>query len=447
MLNKWLLSGLLAMVPAVAGAQVSPTFSNCAWPIEFSPEGSGNFLGPDDQARYWVMPFDTSESNSMKIEGSYPNARYFSFVVYNGGSNNAPLSVAGHKYDSIIIPNAGSVSSYTLCVARSGAKSKCLNYNSIGNVAQSTLAYVALRIYVPSADKTLSGQALMGGQPLPKISLSSSGSAGFQSLQACPLTTDAPDQPDPTTHYYYDKSVNKLSDLSLLYQLLFEQSPGFDIYTPGDYYNVAGDRLWFAPPKESPIVLLPNPNNKYIVMQPGPYQSGRIIVIHGKAPSFPDTYDGLPNPSGAADGVNMRYWSICNNDFALPVSVVRCMDDQAAVVQGGYYTIVISDDLLIPNWLQPNVNWLPWGDEQYPKLVFMRNMVPVTRNDTNYTTAEVPFPYAIQWVVQGCPGNCVHKDAVIDFTFTLCSAPGKDYCCRAQGPAHNGRLLPGRGLV
>ncbi len=61
MLNKWLLSGLLAMVPAVAGAQVSPTFSNCAWPIEFSPEGSGNFLGPDDQARYWVMPFDTSK--------------------------------------------------------------------------------------------------------------------------------------------------------------------------------------------------------------------------------------------------------------------------------------------------------------------------------------------------------------------------------------------------
>ena len=85
------------------------------------------------------------------------------------------------------------------------------------------------------------------------------------------------------------------------------------------------------------------------------------------------------------------------------------MDDQAAVVQGGYYTIVISDDLLIPNWLQPNVNWLPWGDEQYPKLVFMRNMVPVTRNDTNYTTAEVPFPYAIQWVVQGCPGTAYIK--------------------------------------
>ena len=116
MLNKWLLSGLLAMVPAVAGAQVSPAFSNCAWPIEFSPEGSGNFLGPDDQARYWVMPFDTSKYDLMKIEGSYPNARYFSFVVYNGGSNNAPLSVAGHKYDSIIMPNAGSVSSYTLCV-------------------------------------------------------------------------------------------------------------------------------------------------------------------------------------------------------------------------------------------------------------------------------------------------------------------------------------------
>jgi hypothetical protein len=42
-------------------------------------------------------------------------------------------------------------------------------------------------------------------------------------------------------------------------------------------------------------------------------------------------------------------------------------------------------------------------------------MIPVARNDTNYTTDEVPFPYAIQWVVKGCPNNCVHKDATIDF--------------------------------
>jgi len=91
-------------------------------------------------------------------------------------------------------------------------------------------------------------------------------------------------------------------------------------------------------------------------------------------------------------------------------------DDQAAVTQDGYYTLVISDDLLRPAWLQPNVNWLPWGDEQYPKLVFVRNLIPVARNDTNYTTADIPFPYAIQWVIKGCPGNCQHPQAVINFT-------------------------------
>jgi hypothetical protein len=425
-LSNWFFSGLLALACLTNSELALAQLSQCAWPIEFSPEGYGNVVAPDDQARYWLVPFDTNY-DTMKIEGSYPNARYFSFAVYNGDASGRPVSVAGHKYDAIITPDARSPfdqsstssspitgpanSSYTLCVTRNGTQ--CTNTININDSSPyNNHAWVALRIYVPSADKTLSGQALMGGRPLPKITLL--GSRGPQALEVCPLTQDAPTQPDPTTHYYYDKSVNKLNDLRALLDVFFP--PPFDIYTPSDYYEVAGDRLWFVPPKEAPIALMPNPDNKYIATQPGQYQRGRIIVIHGKAPSFLNTYQGSLKPSSGSRSPDMRYWSLCNNDLALPVPAVRCMDDQAAVTQGGYYTLVISDDLLRPNWLQPNVNWLPWGDEQYPKLVFFRNMIPVARNDTNYTRDEVPFPYAIQWVVKGCPGNCEHKDAVIDFT-------------------------------
>ncbi len=404
-LSKWFCSGFLTLAclthSGLALAQLSK-LSQCAWPIELSSEGYGNFLAPDDLARYWTVPFDTNY-DTMKIEGSYPNARYFSFVVYNADASGRPISVAGHKYDAIIKPGSGS---YTLCVTRNDAQ--CTNTIHINN----TPAWVMLRIYVASADKTLSGQALQGGVPLPKITLLSS--SGSRALEACPLTQDAPTQPDPKTHYYHDKSVNKLSDLATALNIFFP--PPLDIYTPSDYYEAAGDRLWFAPPKEAPIALMPNADNKYMGMVPGPYQQGRIIVIRGKAPSFPDTYGGFQNPSNGSRSPDVRYWSLCTNDLALPVPVVRCMTDQTAVAQGGYYTLVISDDLVRPNWLQPNVNWVPWGDEQYPKLIAFRNLVPVARNDSNYTKEEIPFPYAIQWVVKGCPDNCEHKDAVIDFT-------------------------------
>lgn len=424
-------AGILALAFSVHSESARAQFSNCAWPIEFSPEGYGNFLGPDDQARYWLLPFD-KQYDTIVIKGFYPNARYFSFAVYNGDASGRPVSLAGHKYDSIIAPDAGSVNpfgqssaslspiagstdrAYTLCVARRESNPKnCPNtiQNRIDAVGKDALAWVALRLYVPSADKSLGGQALMGGQPLPAITLlEPNGSA--QALQACPLSQDAPMQPDPTTHYYVDKSVNKLSDIGELIKLFFPAP--FDIYTPRDYYEAAGDRLWFAPPKEPPILLLPNPDNKYIVMQPGAYQPGRIVVIRAKAPSFLDAYSGSPRPSSGSRSPDMRFWSICSHDFALPVSTVRCMDDQMAITQGGYFTIVVSDDLLRPKWLNPNINWLPWGDEQYPKLIFFRHMIPVARNDANYTADEVP-PFSIQWVVKGCPGKCDHPDAVIDF--------------------------------
>jgi hypothetical protein len=68
---------------------------------------------------------------------------------------------------------------------------------------------------------------------------------------------------------------------------------------------------------------------------------------------------------------------------------VGCTADLTTELEDDFYTIVISDDLLRPDWLKPHTNWLPWGDEQYPKLVFFRNMLPATN-----------FPYSIQKAIE-----------------------------------------------
>lgn len=350
---------------------------NCAWPIEISPEGFGNALAPEALTRYFLIPFDT-KYDTMTIKGTYPNVRYFSYVVYQGETPTDTVSY--HLYDVQIAPDPGSVNpfvrpetsqprtahpsvneTYTVVISRTASSSG----NTIG-VPKDSFAWVMLRMYVPSADPSLSGQSLIGGVPLPAISL------GGNELPLC-------------------SPVNELQDVTNYLNDMFH---GIDALQ-GSEGTPSSDRLWFAAPNNPPVRLLPNPDNKYIGMFPGDnYQPDRLIVIRGKAPGTPYTYDGSPiwEPARGFRTIDMRYWTLCNNDLALPVPVVNCIADLTTDRQNGYYTIVISDDLLRPEWLMPNIDWLPWGDTQYPKLVVLRNMLPATN-----------FKFSIQKAIErGC---------------------------------------------
>lgn len=217
-------------------------------------------------------------------------------------------------------PVNGVNGTYTFVISRTGQPP---SGNTI-EVSPDDFVWVFLRMYVPSADPLLSGQSLLGGVPLPTILLTKNGVS--QELSQC-------------------SPVNDLRDMTTYLQDIFY---GIDALEKGEG-TPSSDRLWFAPPKNPPARLMPNPHNKYIAMLPGDnYQPGRIIVIHGKAPGIPDTYDGSPiwEPARGFRTVDMRYWSLCNNNLALPIPVVNCTADLTTDLQGGDYTIVISDDLL-----------------------------------------------------------------------------------------------------
>ena len=101
--------------------------------------------------------------------------------------------------------------------------------------------------------------------------------------------------------------------------------------------------------------------------------------------------------------MDIRYWSMCSTDFALPIGLVQCTSDISTPIQGGFYTIVLSDDLVRPSWLKPNIAWLPYGDTSVPKLVFFRNMLGEN------------FPFSIQ---------TAHK-AGCTFEFNLPNIPSR----------------------
>jgi len=368
-------------------------YRGCAWPLEMSPEGTANFQFPDNSARYWIMPFDTQQYETMTIKGTYPNIRYFSFAAYETidydaiNNTNQGFDIAGPLSDAQIAPDQGGINpfvqrgdrngTYTVVISRTGQTSG----NTIA--VSHDLVWILLRMYVADADPSLSGQSMMGGVPLPTITVTDRTGASRQ-LEAC-------------------SQINKWVDLSKFVQFLFPPSLDLSINegTP------SSDRLWFAPPKNPPSILWPNPDNKYMMMLPGnDYQPGRIIVIHGKAPGFPDTFNGSPIwvPSQGFRSVDMRFWALCTADFASPFSVINCATDFNTDRKGEYYTIVISDDLVRPKWLQgrPNVNWLPWGDEQYPKVVAFRNMLPAddfhhaVKDAWNYQNGLCTFNFSLE---------------------------------------------------
>jgi len=390
--------GVLAFLinPDVTRAQNSNS-RGCAWPIEMSPEGTANVQAPDAAARYWVMPFDTTQYKTMTIKGTYPNIRYFSIAAYNTLEGDFDLDEQhGHLYDAQIAPDQGSINPFVRPGCSNGTYTVVISRTpeSSGNTitVSSDLAWVVLRMYVADNDPSQSGRSLMGGVPLPTITVTDQ-KGDSKKLETC-------------------SPVNVWGDLSSFDTFLFP--PTLDLSV--DEGEPDTNRLWFASPQKPPGILWPNPDGKYMMMMPGnEYQPGRIIVIHGKAPGFPDTFNGSPVwvPSRGFRNVDLRYWALCNVNFAMPLSVVDCATDLTIRLQGGlnyspwvcwpgrfrkaeyYYTIVISDDRQRPNWLEPDINWLPWGDEQYPKLVVFRNMLPATN-----------FSHAVQeaWK-EGCTFN------------------------------------------
>ncbi|MFA5924877.1 MAG: hypothetical protein WC856_26945 [Methylococcaceae bacterium] len=279
---------LLLANPLVSAVQ-SPTVPTptCAWQFEWTPFGLGNWLWADTANRWPYMPID-AKWERLTITGVYPKARFFSFAVYD----NAPVStgLADHLYDAQIVPDQGSGNpfatsgpgscnpsakhhsgscnpsptpdpTYTITVTRSN--------KTAGNELQlnADTGWLVYRLYLPNA-----GGDSLGGVPLPEVKVTVNGQTTL--LPTCPI-------------------FNRQSEIA---QLQPQFVPA-ELEDPLAHLNIppVPDHIWFGAIKEPPPVLLPNPDQKYLVSFFMPeYEPDRVIVIRGKMPAFPDTYHGRP---------------------------------------------------------------------------------------------------------------------------------------------------------
>lgn len=392
----------------------------CAWQAA-SEADLANIAFPDDASRYWVALVPVTPANRIRIDGRFPHARYFSFNSYD-----AALRPTDALADTEVISEEDARNPFSQPSTPSGGRYHAfLNYGAVpesrapgtfyaGAVAigplslpNSFLVPIIYRVYV-SAE----GDRLDGGVGLPVLSIESTDGTQAIPLPTCAepilptlggvlpplglnsrlLATDYPDDllplPFPTAAFPPTTQV--------FYGL------------PETIVNILANTLPAI--RQLPIDTLPSTGNGgFLSNIHNAYttsafarQHGRLFLLRAKAPSW----RGAPNTAFATEQV--RYWSVCQNEFVTQRFTACRFDQHVALDADGYFTVAVSDAADRPQSAvdEEGITWLPWGP--FPDgLLLYRQML-----------ANPQFQQAIENVPRGTP----LADVMGDF------APQVTYC-------------------
>jgi hypothetical protein len=336
-----------ATTPAARVPFASMAAASCAWPAS---SNEANVAYPDRNATYWGTPYALQPGQKLVIKGLYPFNRYFSFETYDLQGRNI-----GARTDYQIAPDQGSANPFVNSKASSAPAQRHYTVsvvsdaqggaNILSGQTASGKGLLVYRVYVPNP-----GLGHTAGVPLPTLALQ----AANRNKQTLPLCS----------------SARQASGLFLqTLQALNQHS-----VPPGLAKRICQWQGRFGRPGNLAYNLLPNPDNSYLCAVTA-WKPGRVVVIRGKAPTFPDTTHGVnvTTPS------QLRYWSFCTNQVELWFPVTACKADyQVALDAQGYYNFVVSTLADKPSnaTAAHGVTWLDWGPTNVPGALILRNMLP-----------------------------------------------------------------------
>lgn len=394
--------------PAAAQAQ-EPAQLGCSW----AAKGNSDLLNvafPDEEARYWLAAVTPSPGTRVRIAGEYPAARYFSFHAYDA----AQRPVAG-LYDRELDPDAGSVNPYRDPQA-SGPR-RYTAYLEFGDrpaePAPNTfynganpLGAVIYRIYVPNDPASETGSVA-----LPRLVLEhADGSSELVRFAECDPTS-------PGTGGAVNDAINGTSFPNEAPRPLpypkadnppFFERAGF--FTQG---RVPDHPLHDAIVGSQPGFL----SNLHVAYLRGyvSRQHGDVVAMRMKVPTVPDTRAGEPVDTPS----QLRYWSVCMNEFVSQRFVECTFDTEAVVDEQGYATFVVADpeDRPANATRAEGINFLRWPGAYYDGLFIYRHMLPTPGFAEAVQNQKVAVPITNQMGAYGpvaryCPKQQIEQEGV-----------------------------------
>lgn len=391
----------------------------CGW-IAASDADNANIAFPDKAARYWVALVPMTPGNRLRIEGIYPKARYFSFNSYD-----LALRPTDAIADREISPESGSRNPFTEATASSGGRyTAYLNFGAAPEQRAANSFYSGaigagpLQLpngpVVPIIYRTYlaSGERQDGGVALPVLTLESSTGQAIATLPTCSepfLPSFGGLLPD----FGFNDLINQAdypNQLALPFPTAVYPAITRPFYgLPQTAMNMIIDQLGIAEqasqfpalPSTGGGGFLSNVHNDYTTSAFA-RRYGNLFLLRAKAPNFRDK-------KGVTFGQEqMRYWSICQNEFVTQ-RYTDCSADKDTVLDAdGYFTVAVSDTAERPTQATSaqGITWLPWG--AYPDGLLLYRQMLVDDN----------FKQAIKRVPQGTDIN----DVMGEF------APQTTYC-------------------
>lgn len=367
----------------------------CSW-MAVSDIETTNVAFPDAGARYWLALVPNIPGTRLRIDGRYPDARYFSFNVYDpllrpidaiADVEIAPDEAGRNPFRT---PDAEPGAGYTAFVEFSGRPEQPAS-NSIysgeadlGPGLPNPLTGMLYRTYVPAdfAD-------FKGGVGLPQLALETTdGSNELLPLGDCeeaPLPNAFglfPGVPlnELVVGADYPEAVDQALGLNLP---LATHPPSTRVFygLPDTALAILGNLL----PAELPLAdalpeqtaggggFLSNVHNAY-TSTGFDRAFGDIYLLRARAPTFPG--DARAAASGARP--DLRYWSVCQNEFATQRFVDCVIDRDAPLDDAGFFTVAVSDaaDRPVNAVADADIAWLPWGGIYKDGILIYRHMLP-----------------------------------------------------------------------
>lgn len=366
---------------------------NCSWLLR-SDQDLLNIAFPDEAATYWVAALPALPGTRVRIDGEYPKSRYFSFNAYDpalrptdaitdyqldpaeGGNPYRSAGIAGGRYVAYLRPG-------TVPEQREPNTLYAGSINLLGRAELPNPVWLVLyRIYLAEGSRS-------GGVPLPRLTLETADGAttpvAFESCNPLPpegvpsLLNDliretsnplpglpfplAPKEPQVVRFYGLPETLRQLLSNAVGFPLPLGAITGAD--TGGGF--------------------LSNVDNAYVTSIAS-RDKGSLYILRARAPRY--ARQPAEAPLGAAQ---LRYWSLCSNEFVSQRYVGCLWDDQVPVDAQGYFTLVVSDPAQRPANAADGgpIAWLPWGSVYPDSVLIYRHMLP----SPHFTQAVQNVPY------------------------------------------------------
>jgi hypothetical protein len=318
--RKALLAGVLTatlVAPVVARAEgIDQTCDLTA--TRFDPDAV-NVLFPDSSAQYWSTRYVAIPGTRLRIDGVFPYARYFSWNLYD-----PVLRPFAKTSDFELQPDPGSVNPflpgadrttpveerhYTLFITFDPSDMPGPNTVFV-DPGKNPGGLLTLRVYVPDQ-----GRDMSGGVGLPQVTWEPATASSPPSFASPCRDLEKPSSTTLTDAYAGQTGPPSGPPYPgrnppLWHKFVNLCQSGADLF----FDNEFGDR--FPDSGQNPCGgfgsggFLSNMDNAYVYafISRG---FGPIAVFHGRAPTFAATY---PNAPVMPSGVQLRYWSFCQND-------------------------------------------------------------------------------------------------------------------------------------